>query len=1079
MKKLFISLSLAVALLATSCETDPTNDDSLLGGGKNTENVESPEQEEGANKAVAYLTVGIDNSDTRISLGDEEEGRVPLYWSTGDKLAINRTLESEGIEAEYDGMDTAKIGMSEEVVSSLSYPLVVMYPAEVATGRSEWFYIDSEQAYLQGHLSNGFGILMGKAESEGDVIQMKHMCGYMKVSLTGSATVKKVMLRATGHEPLSGYFRHAENATDIGMSRFNESGLADGYYNSPVICINCDEGVTLSSEATDFYFAIPAGDYPKGFALYVMDSNGNQQRVKAYSSGKTIEAGKMIKMPPLPVNCTEPWGIRNSNEFASFARTLEKNVWLGTDTTIRLHNDFDLTNENFDDVTTSGIVSFRSNHTTYNNDKVTIIDGQKSNSENCVISNLCRTSDADFGLLFGVVRDGLTIQNITLGKTADDPATEEIEADCVLTLTPNETNYTYAGAFAYYLYGTVKNCINKASVIGTVTSSNGLKTGIFSNGHKDSVGTIDSCINYGSIIMDAANIDTTTENFAGGITALNYGTIQNCKNYGAVSISNSSASEMTCVAGITGCSTGESQTTNCENHGSISANNTNSITYTGGVIAYAKTPLTKCSNYGSISITSPQKDFYLGGILGSTTKNGTITGPCHNYGIITSNSATGGVPYVGGIIGLAQSEVSNCHNHNSISITSIQETARIGGVVGKGENTTTNCTNEGALSILSPNAGTRMGGVIGDCYGLVTNCTNTGIITMTDAVGASHIGGVIGTNNWIQTETQTSTDTETGAETSTTVVVATQTLAGCVNGEKDSETKGKISISYKTAKNIYVGGVCGISETVITGDKASANNQTIIATNYAPISVSNAASNRVGGVIGDTTATSILVGYKNYGDITISNAGYSSYSYVGGVSGYSTKNDTHSYCDNNATITIHSPNGKMRAGGIGGYFATADHCNSSGAIYIKEGTATGSEIGGMGGFSNNGIKQYCTIDSIIDNEATGVLVGGLLGSANGSRWYYSCSMKVAITSVDPANTGFASTRAASSGYSIRFGSSGNPFYIDKSSTFLGIKATGIDVFSDQPEEGKINFVTTSTNSNYQLSVNRSNISFID
>ncbi len=1072
MKKLFICLGLAAIMLAPSCEIDPTSD-ILNGSESNTENGVENDTESGKDKAVAFLSVGINNTgtnanatasaDSRISVGEEnEEGRIPLYWSAGDKLVINRRIQTLEIGEEFNGKDTAEFGLTEENLAQVTYPITLLYPATSKTSSSlKHFYINTDQEYLQGHLSNGYGVLMGKAEKEGDAISMKHMCGYMRVSLTGSATVKKVMLRTVGHEPISGYFKHNETTSEIGMTSYTASGLADGYYNSPVISINCTEGITLSGEATDFYFALPAGTYSKGFVLHILDSNNKQHRVKVYGSGKTIEAGVMLKMPPLAVSCTKDWGIFDGNELASFGRTLAKNVWLGVDeTTIYLRNDINMENETFTDLPEDSyhraFITFRAD-AGYKNDKITCIDGKKNDTENYIIYNLSKETDTDGGLLFARIPENLTVQNITLGKTADDPTTDANEADCIFTLNPSETDYTYTGVFSYVVVGTVKNCVNNASVVGAATTCSGLKLGIFSGSSDSCTGTIDGCINNGSIIMDATN--GKTENYVAGIAGINYSIIKNCINNGTIKVTGSGAKNGINIAGIVGCSIENKEITNCRNNGAISITGATTKVYAGGVTGYAKSSISGCSNYGTVTTTNTGSELYLGGILGYLESDGGISA-CTNYstGTVISNNPAA-TPYVGGVLGYADNEISDCHNQGDVTINSTQVSVRMGGTIGLAKKTVTNCSNSGNVSVLTPAAGGRMGGVVGDAYELVTNCTNTGGVTLSDAVATTHVGGILGTNNYIVTD-------ESDAITSS------QLLTGCVNGTEGT-TKG-INVTYKTSANAYVGGICGYSYNIIQGDSASTETY---ATNYAPINISGSATTDAGGVFGYTATKSVLVGYKNYGDVTITNAGSSSFSYCGGVGGNCSKDNKTYNCDNEGNLTLHFPKGKVRAGLIMPYFATASKCDAVGTIHIKAGTKDASEVGGLGGFSNNSTKSNCTLNGKIKNEATGVLVGGLLGSANGST-YSNCTMKIEIESIDAANTAFAVSRAGSADYTVKLGSSSsNSLKINKASKFNGITASSIDVFSDYQEDGKINFCNT--HETLQLTVNSTYVRFVD
>ena len=807
-KNLLIWLSVATMLFAASCSTDPTGDELL--NGDNIENGGNTSgEEEVYGEAVAFITVGIDNSKTRISLGEEAEADgkayIPLTWNEGDRLTINRTELTLPVGAEYDGKETAVIGLSAEVAEKTTYPIVVMYPGNPYTQSStKHFYIDSEQSYLQGHLSNGYGILMGKAESQEDVITMEHLCGYMKVSLTGSATIKRVMLRTIGHEPLSGYFKHVDTG-EIGMTNY-VAPLADGYYNSPLIAINCGDGVALTNEPTDFYFAIPAGEYAKGFALSIMDSNGNKQSLTAYQAGKNIEAGVLIKMPAVAVNCTQPWGIYDGNEFASFSRTLEKNAWLNLDgKTISLRGEADLTNEDFSDKT-QAIVEFRSNYETYNNHKVKVIDGKKSETENFAITNLKMAFGPDRGLLFDVVREDLTIQNLNLGKTADNPTTDTDEADSHLyCLNINETDYAYLGVFSYKNQGAIKNCRNYATLKVAATASQGIRAGVFSagfiNGNTD--GVLENCINYGHINVDGSNSDK--ENTISGIinqtSSTRTSAISGCKNYGPITVKN--ASTTTRVAGIVARSYMASE--NC---------------------------ITSCENHGAISIDSSTGSLYIGGICGLTSnkKNeddtdingeGDSISSCNNNGTITITNTSGTNTYVGGIVAHNYSTVkyaiTGCENKETATLT-VNGASKlfIGGILGGGEtgDTLSSCTNNATLNISGVKAGwSYVGGILGQNGPKIYSCCNYGDITVNCPDAKIRVGGLGG---YVTTASRADGSTvKNTVECDITVTnAAKESCIGGITGYSNNTTK--YHVSYKgtiknkaTNANVYFGGLAG------------------------------------------------------------------------------------------------------------------------------------------------------------------------------------------------------------------------------------------------------------------------------
>ena len=792
MKKLFISLGLAAIMLAPSCTTEPDEFYTPANGATGADEIVTE-------SAVAYINVGIDNSNTdvRISLGEESENNVPLYWSKGDQLVINHTITTDPLAEKFDGKEYGSFGLQQEP----TYPITLMYPASVAVeGDAEKFYIPTEQAYLQSHLSNGYGILKGQAATAEDNIKLKHLCGYVKVSLTGSATVKKVMLRTVGHEAISGYFKHNDTETETGMTTYMAEGFADGYYSSPVIAIDCGEnGVTLSSEATDFYFALPAGTYSKGFVVYILDSSNKQQSAKAYGTGTTIVAGSLLKMPALAVNCTKDWGIYDGNEFAGFCRTLDKNAWLGVgEDTIHLRGDADMANESFSDIPQDsdhrGTISFPTD--VGQSDKIKVIDGKKSETENYAILNLKKTTKANGSLLFATIPEHLTVQNLTLGKVVDDPTTEEIEADCVLTYKMNGSSSNfYNGVFAYIVRGSLINCVNKATVNGSSTSSSGLRTGIFSgNATTDtgkSIGTIKNCINYGSMLIDAAN---TKNNYIGGIVGYNYGTITGCSNYGAIVVKNA-AGVNTNISGIAAVSA--TLLTECHNYGNISAINpsvegiriggicgyydyehasgeksfqncTNGVegSTTSGVITVSDAAISDaCSiggivgcnkmsymynatNYAPINVNGTGL-CYAGGIVGYTTKG---VNTCKNYGALSASGWDKGWSYFGGVGGGASggsavAKASGSENYGNITIDCTAK-SRVGGMAGYVKTMESNCKVKCNITINNAGTDSNVGGITG----YTNNNTKEGFdcdVTITNKVNDAtvRIGGVAGQMN--------------------------------------------------------------------------------------------------------------------------------------------------------------------------------------------------------------------------------------------------------------------------------------------------------------------------------------------
>ena len=119
------------------------------------------------------------------------------------------------------------------------------------------------------------------------------------------------------------------------------------------------------------------------------------------------------------------------------------------------------------------------------------------------------------------------------------------------------------------------------------------------------------------------------------------------------------------------------------------------------------------------------------------------------------NCSVEGKNYVGGIVGMAKGNISNCENH-----AMVKGSYTVGGVAGSSEGSGTSissCANYGDVK----GTGNRVGGMVGYFdLGTIQNCANYGNIMGSDVVGnligyatKCHLDNVLGTGNVTATST--------------------------------------------------------------------------------------------------------------------------------------------------------------------------------------------------------------------------------------------------------------------------------------------------------------------------------------
>ena len=232
------------------------------------------------------------------------------------------------------------------------------------------------------------------------------------------------------------------------------------------------------------------------------------------------------------------------------------------------------------------------------------------------------------------------------------------------------------GAIVGNNHGTIRNCINYASVFGGVGYCGGI------SGYNFSI--IENCINYGSIESPFTHV--------GGIAAIFIGTnmdgrIDRCINVGNVKTGNLYWG----VGGIVGMVSNSTPSgvkftiSNCINIGNI-GNPEATNNGIGGIIGYIgfldTLLISNCINAGYIQSNGGQQ---VGGILGNTmmmayTAPYILISNCINTGVVEGNINVGAIS---GLIGSTlQLTITNCHYDKQFCIHKGVNGADVSGVSG-------------------------------------------------------------------------------------------------------------------------------------------------------------------------------------------------------------------------------------------------------------------------------------------------------------------------------------------------------------------------------------------------------------
>ena len=152
--------------------------------------------------------------------------------------------------------------------------------------------------------------------------------------------------------------------------------------------------------------------------------------------------------------------------------------------------------------------------------------------------------------------------------------------------------------------------------------------------------------------------------------------------------------------------------------------------------------------FDNAKVKSTNDDYCIGILVGAA-------GSCIENIKTLVNCSVEGKNYVGGIVGKAKGNISNCENH-----AMVKGSYTVGGIAGSSEGSGTSissCANYGDVK----GTGNRVGGMVGYFdLGTIQNCANYGNIMGSDVVGnligyatKCHLDNVLGTGNVTATST--------------------------------------------------------------------------------------------------------------------------------------------------------------------------------------------------------------------------------------------------------------------------------------------------------------------------------------
>lgn len=175
----------------------------------------------------------------------------------------------------------------------------------------------------QVYAENSFGLnantMVAVTENVADKhLRFKNVCGYLKMSLYGDATIKSITLKGNNRETIAGM-------TLVNASFNGTPSTRPALGATESITIDCGEGVTLGATqetATVFYFVVPAVEFSNGITITATAADGRVLTKKTTRPLK-VERNKISKMSALEYD--EPFPFKGLTFTADEESTIALN----------------------------------------------------------------------------------------------------------------------------------------------------------------------------------------------------------------------------------------------------------------------------------------------------------------------------------------------------------------------------------------------------------------------------------------------------------------------------------------------------------------------------------------------------------------------------------------------------------------------------------------------------------------------------------------------------------------------------------------------------------------------------------
>ena len=257
MKRVLIYTFASVALLFTACVN--SGDDITPTNGSTT------------------LTISLEQ--TRTSLGDKTGDYYPVYWSEGDKIAINGECSTS---ADINPENRASASFT--VDGGIKSPYCITYPyTEATSATAPKVIFPAEQSYVDGTFSTESAPMCGYATTTTNSVNLSHLAGVLRLPVKAEkegVVLDKVVITSKTGAKLSGIFSVDCSTATIAPNEECNNTIT---YSLP------DNFVLSTTIAEPLFITLPSGNIGE-CSIEFIEASG-EKMISTWSPSTVVTAG--------------------------------------------------------------------------------------------------------------------------------------------------------------------------------------------------------------------------------------------------------------------------------------------------------------------------------------------------------------------------------------------------------------------------------------------------------------------------------------------------------------------------------------------------------------------------------------------------------------------------------------------------------------------------------------------------------------------------------------------------------------------------------------------------------------------